>query len=203
MFSPASAVEGYTTNNPITNVPYLKTHAGYGATNHYLATQGAYPTGINSKIWGGPTYYEWAFLDQYNMLTATGFLYGSGTITGATNLIGTQNGNYAIISGLRNGDGGNINGGLQTPNGGQIIRGGGDVSVYAYKGAGSPNCLLMVYGSNDSSSWQQIGTTKYISNTSPQWIRIGQRLEGLKYVAVVAYSTGASMTLNIDAIYIG
>jgi hypothetical protein len=64
MFSPASAVEGYTTNSQLTSVPHFQTLVGYGITNFWYGTYppgSAAPSGIATYVSQGPSgYYYWS-----------------------------------------------------------------------------------------------------------------------------------------------
>lgn len=65
MFSPSSAVEGYTTTSQLTNVPYFQTKVGYGITTfwHRAAGSGT-PSGIATDASVGPSgYYYWQMHD--------------------------------------------------------------------------------------------------------------------------------------------
>lgn len=64
-YSPASCVEGYTSNSQLTNVPYFQTYIGYGETTHFHTDSSGIPSGIGTQILGGPTYYWWYMIGQY------------------------------------------------------------------------------------------------------------------------------------------
>ena len=77
MFSPASAVEGYTTNNQLSKVPYFQTYLGYNlSTNLYGASGSGMPSGIGTEALNGlPGYYYWTMADrdQYQLLMSTNY----------------------------------------------------------------------------------------------------------------------------------
>jgi hypothetical protein len=50
VFSPASAVEGYTTNSQLTNVPYFQTKVGDGITTFWHSGPSGAPSGISSDV---------------------------------------------------------------------------------------------------------------------------------------------------------
>jgi hypothetical protein len=62
MFSPASAVEGYTTNSQLTGVPHFRTLVGYGITNFWYGAYGSgAPSGIATYASVGPSgNYYWS-----------------------------------------------------------------------------------------------------------------------------------------------
>lgn len=74
MFSPASAIEGRTTNNqstdvPLTNVPYFQTSVGNGINSEWhrslLPTPAQVPSGIGSDVGSSsPGYYYWYMYDN-------------------------------------------------------------------------------------------------------------------------------------------
>jgi len=65
MFSPASAVEGYTANSQLTNVPYFQTKVGYGIpTFRHSAFGSGAPSGISSDVnVDSSGYYYWYMYD--------------------------------------------------------------------------------------------------------------------------------------------
>jgi hypothetical protein len=93
-FSPASAIEGITTNSQLTNVPYFSTYVGYGETIHYHGTSGTVPAGITTKIYTAVSnYYYWAMASTYDYSVSSIIAYGTyGPGSGLTypnNLVGT------------------------------------------------------------------------------------------------------------------
>ena len=75
MFSPASAVEGYTTNSQLNRVPDFLTYVGYNLpTDLYGASGSGMPSGISTKVLGGPGYYRWGMIgSQYQLALSTNF----------------------------------------------------------------------------------------------------------------------------------
>ena len=200
IFSPASAVEGFTTNTALQNVPYMQTYVGYNeqdATNFNYG--GGVPSGIGTLV-NGPSMqmgydgYYWAALSQTYVSSITGNgTFGAGSVSSPNNLVGTQNGNYATIYGGNPYDGGYINGQMNTFAGGNIY-------IYGYSTSGY-NSNLYVWVSMDDSNWTQIGSS-YITVTSstPYWISTGSYFGDFKYIAVTGYDTYDSVYLHLDAV---
>jgi hypothetical protein len=201
MFSPASAVEGKTTNSQLTNVPYFMTHVGYQTPAHWHSTQfTSVPDGISTKVWYDGNYYYWAMIvdsdNHYYMTTADGSAYGMGWVYNPTGLVGSApDSNWAFIWGPSYGSGGNIHGNMNTV-------AGGNVYVYGCTYWDYPSDLL-VYASYDYQNWYQIGTTITVTWDTPEWISIGTSLSGFKYIAVVGYNTGNPVGLWLDAVWVG
>jgi YVTN family beta-propeller protein len=59
-FSPASAVEGYTTNLQLGNVTYFQTYVGYNLQTHWHRGDVYSPSGIGTQVSGGPGFYYWS-----------------------------------------------------------------------------------------------------------------------------------------------
>jgi hypothetical protein len=75
MFSPASAVEGYTTNTQLTNVPYFQTKVGYGIATFWHSPPSGAPSGISSDVnVDSSGYYYWYMYDGSS--TAKTVIYG-------------------------------------------------------------------------------------------------------------------------------
>ena len=70
-YSPASCVEGLTTNSYLTNVPYFTTTIGYGETTHFHSNSSGIPSGIGTQVLGAPGYYSWSMLAPAPSVTAT------------------------------------------------------------------------------------------------------------------------------------
>src|SRR5665647_398932 len=76
MFSPASAIEGYTTNDQLTCVPYFQTYVGYNFTtlgNNVLGSN--VPSGIDTQVLPAASYYGW-----WSMIGSYSGSYSSSTI---------------------------------------------------------------------------------------------------------------------------
>jgi hypothetical protein len=87
-YSPASCVEGYTTNNQLINVPEFTTTIGYGETTHFYSDSSGMPSGIGTQVLGGPTYYSWAMIgSRATYLFSDGF--ESGSLNSWNSLYGT------------------------------------------------------------------------------------------------------------------
>ncbi|MEM3378692.1 MAG: hypothetical protein QW674_07095 [Candidatus Bathyarchaeia archaeon] len=197
-FSPASAVEGYTTNSQLTNVPYFMTYTGYGITRHSHTNTGTIPTGIATMAQSdsGTTYYYWAMTCTYDYTISSVSSYGTygyGSVYNPSYIIGAPNGQYTRIYGGNPGDGGYVQGNMNAPSGGYIY-------AYAYSVAGYYSDLY-VYVSNDNQNWNLVGETYHrISSSSPSWVYVGQALSTFRYIIVVGYDTGNSVNLYVDAI---
>jgi YVTN family beta-propeller protein len=64
MFSPASAIEGYTTNSQLTNVPTFQTTVGYNIQTHeHSRFSSTLPLGIGTQVSGGPDNYSWSMME--------------------------------------------------------------------------------------------------------------------------------------------
>jgi hypothetical protein len=99
MFSPASAVEGYTTNNQLTNVPYFQTKVGYGISN-FWHSPGLAPSGIGSDVNNGPSgYYYWYMYD--GSINAKTIIYGLNWLRRTQGTDGSWNfGGWALPTGV-------------------------------------------------------------------------------------------------------
>ena len=196
-FSPASCVEGYTSNSQLTNVPYFQTYTGYGETTHYHSDSAGIPSGISTGIWtAGTNYYYWNMLSQYSVSSISGTTnYGAGNANSANNLIGNQDGAYANLWGGNPGDGGNIVGVMNAASGGNIY-------IYGYSTSGYYSDLY-VYVSTDNQHWTQIGNALRITQSTPYWISIGSYMGDFSYIAVAGYDTGYSVNLHLDAVKVG
>jgi hypothetical protein len=72
MFSPASAVEGYTANSQLTNVPYFQTKVGDGITTFWHRAVSEAPSGISSDVnVGSSGYYYWYMYDGSTNIAIT------------------------------------------------------------------------------------------------------------------------------------
>jgi YVTN family beta-propeller protein len=60
VFSPASAVEGYTTNTQLSNVPLFQTYIGYNLQTSSHHVDPLTPSGLGTEVSGGPGYYYWS-----------------------------------------------------------------------------------------------------------------------------------------------
>lgn len=189
-FSPASCVEGYTTNNQLTNVPYLQSYVGETLQGVNYWELGPQPSGFNTATAGGPNYYYWKMdSSQYVASISSTSTYGYGSVDNAWGLTGSgADGNYAWIWGGNYGDGGNIVGAMNTVAGGTIV-------VVAHSNPGYYSNML-VYTSYDGYSWTLVGQ-KTVTNFPTIYV-IGTVNYGFKYVAVVGYDQGNSVALNVD-----
>lgn len=197
-FSPASAIEGRTTNSLLTNVPYLQTHLGYGEVTLWEGVSGSIPSGVDTFFWSGPiNYYYWAMIST-NYYTISSVYeygpYGYGAVANASNIVGTVDGQYADIYGGNPGDGGYIFGNMNAPSGGWVY-------AYAYS---APDYLsdLYVYVSYDSQNWYQVGEKIRIDSSSPSWVYVGRSPNTFRYIAVCGYDWPYSVNLHVDAVKI-
>ena len=192
-YSPASCVEGYTSNNLITNVPYFQTYLGYGETTYYQSITSGVPFGISTGVWSaGSGYYYWSMLSENYassiIESQTGGI-GYGSVNNEDNLVGTRGDNYATIYGGNFGDGGRIVGQMNAPSGGNIYLYGCSVSGYYSN--------LYVYVSSDDSNWIQIGSMITVTSTTTYWISIGQYFGDFQYIEVVGYDSYDSVNLHL------
>jgi hypothetical protein len=200
-YSPASCVEGLMDTTQLTNVPYFQTYliiAGY--SSHSRGGDGTPPQGIQSAVWtvsGASAVYESMLseTDISSIVNSQTCGIGYGSVSNPTNLIGTQNGNYAGIYGGNPGDGGEIVGQMNTLSGGNIY-------VYGYSTSGYYSNLY-VYVSMDDNTWYQIGSYTTVSSTTPYWINAGSYMGDFKYIAVVGYDSYDSVNLHLDAVKVG
>jgi hypothetical protein len=199
-FSPASAIEGRTTNNQLTNVPYFQTYLGYGENTVWegvYGQPGPVPSGIDTFFYSGPiNYYYWAMIST-NVYTISSVYYsapyGKGSVSNPNNIVGTPDGQYAGIYGGNPGDGGQILGNMNAPSGGYVY-------AYVYSTAGYYSDLY-VYVSYDGQSWSLVGGTyKTISSSTPSWVYMGRSPGTFRYMAVVGYDSGNSVNLHVDAV---
>jgi hypothetical protein len=193
-YSPASCVEGVTTGDTLTNIPYFQSYLGYGATDHYHSDSPGVPSGIGTGIWriGSSPYYYWSMIGQNyvsNVITSNNMQYGS--VSDADYISGDQDGQYAYIYGGNFGDGGNINAEMNALSGGYI-------SVYGYSDSGYYSDLL-VYVSNDDSTWTLVNSA-IVSSTTPSWINVGVYMGDFQYIAIAGFDSGYSVSLHLDAV---
>ena len=70
-YSPASCIEGYTSNNQLTNIPYFQTYLGYGETTYFHRDSSGIPSGIGTQVLGGSGYFNWSMIGTQHQLTTT------------------------------------------------------------------------------------------------------------------------------------
>jgi hypothetical protein len=103
-FSPASAVEGYTTPSSVSNVPYYEFIVGYGMTSFSFSSYGSgVPTGISTNQWslgGSPTTWHWEMTGTLRTVTfktnpsSWAGTAGSITVDGSSTYTNGQTGSY-------------------------------------------------------------------------------------------------------------
>jgi hypothetical protein len=201
-FSPASAVEGRTTNSQLTNVPFFKTKVGYGETTHYHVdyNPGGIPYGIDSGVWtAGSNYYYWSMVgNQYMYDYIESSTYGDGAVFSPEYLEGIEeDGYYAWIVGEYYGDGGNIAGEMNTQ------YSGGEVYVYCTSYYTAESSDMYVFVSDDYDTWHQVGDVIHVGRYGPFWIDVGSYLEHFRYIAIAGYDTGYNVELMLDAVRVG
>ena len=95
VFSPASAVEGYTTNTQLANFPYFQTYVGYNlpTVSGPVVYGSGMPSTIGIQVSGGPVYYWWSMFTPPPTVTvtATGLSEPRGVAV-------TPNGEYAYVT---------------------------------------------------------------------------------------------------------
>jgi hypothetical protein len=96
-YSPASCVEGYTSNSQLINVPNFLSTIGYGETTHFHSDSSGMPSGIGTQVLGGPTYYSWSMISsRATYLFSDGF--ESGTLNSWNSLYGTFSVNSQTVN---------------------------------------------------------------------------------------------------------
>jgi hypothetical protein len=204
-FSPASAIEGETTNDVLYDVPYFQTYVGDNIATHYHGNAGSgMPDGIDSAVWlGGSNHYLWAMFttDWYSVSSISLYdTYGPGSaISHPEWLRGTvPDYKYAAIYGANPGDGGVIVGEMNALAGGEIY-------IWGYSKAGYSSDLY-VYVANEfpSDNLRQVGSVLRITTSVPHWIYVGVGTirSCFKYIAVVGYDTGLSVSLRLDSVHV-
>ena len=195
-FSPASAIEGYTTNSELTNVPFFRTDTGLDLYNHWHGYSGSgRPTGISTETWGSPGSYIWAMNGHNNIGSVNRYgNYGYGNCVNPNNIIGPlPNYNWADYWGGNPGDGGYLIGNMNTMSG-------GDIYIWA-KTSPSYISTLYVYVSDDDYNWYQIAGPLYISSTYNVPYSLGSVDWGFRYIAVVGFDSGYSVNMHVDCAY--
>jgi hypothetical protein len=196
-FSPASAIEGYTTNNQLPNVPYFQTYLEYGENTVWEGVYYSPPSGIDTFYFPGPTnYYYWAMTSTNDYIISSVYsyaTYGHGSVANPNNIVGEPDGQYAEIYGGNPGDGGQILGNMNAPSGGYVY-------AYVYSTAGYYSNLY-VYVSYDGQSWSLVGGTyQVISSSTPSWVYMGLSPGTFRYIAVCGYDSYDSVDLHVDAV---
>jgi hypothetical protein len=199
LFSPASVIQGSTTSNQLTNVPYFQTTVGYGTTTYWFAWYGSsIPSCISAFVNAGPSsYYYWA-MDSGNYVASI-YSYGTsgaGTVTNPNNLVGIANdGQYTVLYGGNYGDGGWIIGNMNTAATGHVY-------VYGYSSS-TYYTHLIVSVSYDGSSWITISSQTVNPGSTPYYIDCGSTASVFMYVKLNATDDNYySARLVADAVHV-
>jgi hypothetical protein len=195
-FSPASAVEGYTTNGQLNNLPYVQTYVGDDIPGNWYSEYGSSaPSGIITATSGGPGNYYWMMFSQtYVASVYDSNHYGLGAVSNPSGLTGSYaDGNYAYIYGGNYGDGGYILGNMSTV-------AGGNIGLWVYSSPGYYSNLY-VYVSYDGYDWITIGQIQIWRNY-PILYTIGTANTGFKYIGIAGYDSGLSVALHIDVVVV-
>jgi hypothetical protein len=192
-YSPASCVEGYTTNSQLTDVPTFTTTLGNGENTYYFYP-GTSPQGITTYAFcdGGTAYWSMepaTFISSYDSYSNI----GKGSVNSPSNIVGTPDNVCAQIYGGNNGDGGEITATLVTSSGGDII-----VDGYSYN-AGYYSNLYVYVSMNSNGPWTEVGTVT-VPPSAEYHINVGAYYGAFNYVSVAGYDTGDSCRLEIDAV---
>lgn len=196
-FSPASCVEGYTTDGTLNDIPYLETVTGWGITTHWYAESGPQPIGIRTVVLPYSSYYlRWAMLKTTSYYVEAIYdsgPYGSGSVSSPTNLIGQlPNNQYANIYGGNPGDGGYIVGRMDAPAATTI-------KIRGYSEQYYQSDLYVYVAADENFIWTKVAQIR-ITSSSPQWYSVATVHTGFRYIAVSGYDTGFSVYLHLDTI---
>ena len=199
-FSPASTVEGYTTNSVLTNVPTFTTTIGTGQSDYYYEPSnpdwaGRIPQGIGTNVAIVSSVYYWAMVPlKYATSYYDSDPIGYGSVGSPSDLANTPDKHLASIYGPNRGDGGIIIVQLSTSSGGNIF-----IDAYSVSGYYS---LTYVYVSTDAVNWNYVGGG-FIYPYPESHLWAGTYNGAFNYVAVVGYDDpyyGYSVNLRLDAV---
>jgi hypothetical protein len=199
MYSPASVIQGATTNNQLANVPFFQTTVGYGMTTYWFSGYGSsIPSSLGIFVNAGPSgYYYWA-MDSENYVSSINSYghNGAGSVANPNNLIGIANdGLYTTLYGGNLGDGGWIIGNMNTAATGHVY-------VYGYSSAGYYTHLI-VSVSYDGSSWTTISSQTINPTSSPYYIDCGSTASIFMYIKLNATDDNwYSARLFADAVHV-
>lgn len=198
LFSPASAIEGASTNTEFTSVPTFDTYlsdADTGITTHWTWASDSIPLGIGTKTWGS---WYWSMLYQYYVSSyVSTTAYGYGAVNNPNGLVGNHNnGDYVQLWGGNYGDGGSIVGWMDKTASGHIY-------LYGYSGSGYYTHLYTFVSYNNNNDWTQTSVqTVYGDGSGPHWIDCGSA-SNFRYIAIAAIDdNGMSANIFIDSVQV-
>ncbi len=121
--------------------------------------------------------------------------YGSATLSNPSNIIGQANGAYAQLTANSQGSLARVCGYLNGFAGGR---------VYLYMRSLASNSRVLVYVSENNINWHLVGD-RYVSySQSYSWVDFGMPpINTYRYVLIIAYNSGLSSSINVDAVRTG